>query len=168
MHDVTVTAPGFCTPRMVMHMCLNDATSREQSVVERTRGVASGGILGKAWRHSRRFHYHRDPTGMYCLLDGERDLLRQSLLDLQPATEGLGYARELGEAEDELVGDVGDRNLHIVSMLRDASGDVRARGSGGRDRRGEEGKGRTLPVKGTRWCSQRLQTSISRTMTISS
>ena len=88
--------------------------------------MASGGILGKAWRHSRRFHYHRDPTGMYCLLDGERDLLRQSLLDLQPATEGLGYARELGEAEDELVGDVGDRNLHIVRRLlrvRDRAGE---------------------------------------------
>ena len=56
----------------------------------------------------------------------ERDLLRQSLLDLEQATEGLGYARELGEAEDELVGDVGDRNLHIVRRLlrvRDRAGE---------------------------------------------
>ena len=70
--------------------------------------------MGRATRHSRRFHYYCDPTGVDGLLDGERDLLRESLLHLQPATEGFGDPGELREAEDELVGDVGDGNLQSV------------------------------------------------------
>ena len=54
---------------------------------------------------------------MDCFLHGKRDLLREPLLDLQPATEGLGYPSKFREPENELVGNVGDRNLHIVRRL---------------------------------------------------
>ncbi len=96
---------------------------------------------------------------MYCLLHGECDLLGESLLHLQPATKCLGYPCEFGKPEDKLVGNVGDGNLHIVRKLLQV-----------RDRAEErfQGSMRTLPVNGTRWCSQRLDISISRTRTISS
>ncbi len=145
MHDVTVTAPGFCTPRMVMHMCLCKFKTRQRLhiALDRTNGV-----------NVRRFHYDRDAAGLDRLFYGEGDLLCQSLLHLQPAAERLGNPGEFGKPKDQFVRDVGNRNLNIVRRLPKM-----------RDRGTWE---RTLPVNGTRWCSHKLDISMSRTRTISS
>ena len=63
------------------------------------RGGSRGGKSGNRERarrtNSRRFHYDRDAAGVDGLLDGERNLLREPLLDLQPATKRLGDPGEL-------------------------------------------------------------------------
>ena len=128
MQDVTVIAPGFWTPRMVMHMCLGERRAATTRIVSRQRATRSGSAIGgggvprardrggggsgnRGAGNSRRFHYDGDATGVDGLLYGERDLLREPLLDLQPATKRLRDPRELREAEDELVRDVGYRDL---------------------------------------------------------
>lgn len=79
-------------------------------------------------------------------------------MHLKATGEGLCDPSELGKAEDKLVGDVADGDLFP---------DVRGRGLV-MSEQGRAKERRTLPVKGTMWCSQREKTSMSRTMTISS
>lgn len=69
---------------------------------------------------SLRFHHHGNAAGANRFLDGESDLLGEPFLDLESAGKSLGNARELGQAEDELVGDVSDGDLR-VSAIRHAS-----------------------------------------------
>ena len=67
--------------------------------------------------YSRRFHYDGDAAGTDRFLDGERDLLRESFLNLEPATERLGNPSKFGKPKDQFVRDVGNRNLNIVRRL---------------------------------------------------
>ena len=70
---------------------------------------------------------------MYRLLNCQSILFGQSLLYLKPATERLGDTSELGKAEDQLAGNVCNRNLYIVEIL------LRLR-----DRAGAQGRGTNL------------------------
>lgn len=85
-------APGFCTPRMVMHMCL---------------GVCEQGYMGGGG-YERSIHDNGDTLGFDGFLNAESDLLGETLLDLQTATEGLGDACQLAKAENEFIRDIGD------------------------------------------------------------
>ena len=113
MHDVTVTALGFCTPRMVMHMCLRKFTMR-QRLQHGTRPHKRHEDDGA---NVRRFHYNSDAAGLDRLFYSEGNLLRQSFLHLEPATERLGNPSKFGKPKDQFVRDVGNRNLNIVRRL---------------------------------------------------
>ena len=103
MQLVIVVAPGFCTPRMAMHMCLRSEETRKRvSLCESLLMTRSSS------GHSRSLHDDGNPSRLDGLLDRERDLLRQSLLDLQSSRESLCDSGELGDTENELVGDVGN------------------------------------------------------------
>jgi hypothetical protein len=59
----------------------------------------------------RGLHDYGDAARLDCLVNRERDLFGQSLLDLETAGERFRDPRELREAEDQLVGDVGNGDL---------------------------------------------------------
>lgn len=90
-------APGFWTPRMVMHRWLDnwDQTDIGLGIRRNTRG----------------FHHNGDTARFDGLLYGNSNLFGEALLDLQTATESLRYASKLGNSKDEFVRDIGDSNL---------------------------------------------------------
>jgi hypothetical protein len=93
---------------MDMHMWLRsvskDITNLSLSISKRARCDA-------VKLRSLRFHDHGNAAGTDRFLDGESDLLGEPFLDLESAGKGLGDARELGQAENQLVGDVSDGDL---------------------------------------------------------
>ena len=91
-----MVAPGFCTPRIDMHMWLPSASSTQMAVPA---------------RHSRSLHDDRNTARSNCLLDRKRHLLRQALLHLQPPRERLGDTRKLRQTKNKLVRDVPNRDL---------------------------------------------------------
>lgn len=70
-------------------------------------------LLHTAHRHAHvaGLHDDGDTAGADSLHDGEGDLLREALLDLKASRESLGDTSKLAESEDELVGDVANRDL---------------------------------------------------------
>ncbi len=88
--------------------------------------------------------------------DGDGDLFRQTFLDLQTTTEGFSDSGEFGQSENKFVRDVTNCDLISVKFS------MNRRETGGPNRK------LTLPVNGTKWCSQRLEISMSLTSTISS
>lgn len=103
---VTVVAPGFWTPRIDMHMWLLISFNSCACVMPE-RDQRSKYLLS--------LHNNRDAPRPDRLLHGQRDLLRQALLDLQPPRERLCDPRELRQAQYKLVGDIADRDLRIRS-----------------------------------------------------
>lgn len=99
---VTVVAPDFWTPRIDMHMWLSERP--DQSSDGHT-------IMREEKEDARGFHDDGHAPGLDGLLDGDGDLLGEALLNLEPAREGLCDASELGETENQLVGDVSDVDL---------------------------------------------------------
>jgi hypothetical protein len=79
MVDVIVVAPGFWTPRIDMHMCL--FADKKHRSVERPRERFPSPRRGGR-RHARGLHDDGDAPGLDRLLDCDRYLLRQALLDL--------------------------------------------------------------------------------------
>jgi hypothetical protein len=71
-------------------------------------------LLDSAHHHAQvaRLHDDGDALGLDNLHNGVGDLLGQAFLDLQAAGVHLGNARELGEADDGIGGDVADVHLH--------------------------------------------------------
>lgn len=71
------------------------------------------GLLDTAHRHAHvaSLHHDGDTTRADGLHDGQGDLLCEAFLNLKAAREGFGDTSELAESEDELVGDVADRDL---------------------------------------------------------
>jgi hypothetical protein len=114
----------------------------------------------------RSLHDYGHTSGLDGLFHGKGYLPREPLLDLQPTTECFGYSGELGDAEHELAWDVrngdlyGEKEGYVSLRVPNASVTQRLNA--------EKKRTQTLPVKGTRWCSHKLEMSISRTMTISS
>lgn len=75
------------------------------------------GLLDAAHGHAemRGFHDDGDALGLEDLHDGVGDLLGEALLNLKAAREHLGDAREFGEADDGVGGDVAD--VHLCRVL---------------------------------------------------
>lgn len=73
----------------------------------------SARLLDTAHRHAHVASLHHDgnTTRADSLHDGQGDLLRETFLDLKAAREGLSDTSELAESENELVGNVADRDL---------------------------------------------------------
>jgi hypothetical protein len=72
MHDVTVVDPGFWTPRIVMQRWLALA------------------VRMTTWSNAfdlRCFNHDSNPTRFYCFFHSNSDLLCESFLNLQAATE---------------------------------------------------------------------------------
>lgn len=84
-------------------------------------GDGGGGrLLNAAHDHAQvaGLHDDGDALGLEDLHDGVGDLLGEALLDLKATGEHLGDARELGEADDGIRGDVADVHLReLVSTL---------------------------------------------------
>lgn len=97
MHEVVVMEPGFCTPRIVMQRCLKSGKFTQR------RSLVSNNLRG--------FHDHCDTPRLDSFLDSYSNLLGEALLDLQAAAECLSDPCKLGQAENELIWDVGNRNL---------------------------------------------------------
>jgi hypothetical protein len=57
-----------------------------------------------------------DPNRTEDLLDGVRDFLRETFLDLQSSGEHFGYPSQFGQAQDAPVRDVADMDL--IDALR--------------------------------------------------
>jgi hypothetical protein len=104
---------------------------------------AGGGLFDAAHHHAQvaRLHDHGDTLGLEDFHDSVGDFLGQTLLDLKTAGKHLGDSGELGKADDGLVGDVTDVHLRGSTSARKDCG--------------IGGILLTLPVNGTRWCSQR-------------
>lgn len=106
MVEVMVDAPGFWTPRIVMHMCLQTrGTKRKRSRVSYPRTLTSigeerdakgevGGGGGGA-ENVRSLHHDGHSARLDSLLNGDRNLLGQPLLDLKSTRKRLCYPGEL-------------------------------------------------------------------------
>lgn len=73
--DVTVVAPGFCTPRIVMHICLWDASAS----VKNKQALLDCSI------HSRRFHDDGNTHRLNGFFYSQGYLTREPFLDLKAA-----------------------------------------------------------------------------------
>ena len=60
---------------------------------------------------SRRFHYNSDTAGLNCFLYSDGNLLREAFLHLQSSAKRFRDTCELREAKDQLVWNVGNRDL---------------------------------------------------------
>lgn len=107
MQEVVVMAPGFCTPRIVIHKCLERGTGRKIK-----RGQRSKNIRG--------LHYDSNTTRFDSLLHSDGNLFCETFLHLQATTESFSYAGEFGNAKNKLIGDVCNRNLmrHVVESIK--------------------------------------------------
>ena len=97
--------PGFWTPRIVMHKWLH--------------AYLSGVMRSRVLRYARCFHNDSDTTRLDGLLNANGDLLCESLLNLQPTAEGLCNPRKLGQAENELIRNIGYSHLEKSVSFED-------------------------------------------------
>lgn len=112
------------------------------------------GFFNAAHHHAEvaRFHDDSNTLGLEDFRKCKCNLLCQAFLNLQPPRKHLGNASKLGKAQNSAVRYVSNVHLHKMSVHELCP--IAAHF--------------TLPVKGTKWCSQRENTSISLTMTSSS
>lgn len=68
-------------------------------------------LLLKKNHDLRSFHDDSNTSRLDGFLDSDGDLLGESLLNLESATECFGYSCELRDTEDELVRNVANMNL---------------------------------------------------------
>lgn len=128
-----------------------------------TRGDGGGPrFLNASHGHAqvRRFDQNHHPRRSQDAVDGIGNLLRQSLLDLEPARVDLGNPGELRQPQDSSIGHVTDMDLAWRPRSQIQTAAEEGAGGGG-------GETVTFPWNGTRWCSHRLKSSISRINTSS-
>lgn len=97
-----------------MHKLLPRLSAFPKHTRHTARRSRSGGLPNASHNHTqmRAFHNDRNALRPQDLLDGDSDLPRQPLLQLQTARKHLCDAGKLGEAEDAPVGDVA--NVHFA------------------------------------------------------
>jgi hypothetical protein len=124
----------------------------------RARNGRCSRFLNASHRHTKMRSFHDDShtSRSDSLHDSQRHLFRQPLLYLKSTSECFCDSSEFRKTENELVRDVSDGDLSWGKMF-----------NFGCFKRGYESQ-LTRPVNGTMWCSQRLNTSMSLTITISS
>jgi hypothetical protein len=93
---------------------LEELHPRSRVIAERAQHGARDGervlLLDTAHRHAevRALHDHRDAQRIDLLADGLRNLVRHTLLDLEPPGEDFHQPRNLAETDHSLTRDVGD------------------------------------------------------------
>lgn len=145
--EVTVMLPGFSTPLIVMHMWLCRNTRNWQLTTISTN------------KYKRRlslpgFNYNCNSLGWKNRFNRTSNLFRKPFLNLKTAWIHFSYPGQLAQTQNFFIRNVSNVNLDRIDWLTKQNKTKELRF--------------TLPVKGTKWCSQRENIEISLTITISS